>query len=133
MSMKINTRNLKKSSSYKNYKNELLVWKEITSVEEDKQGIAIALSLPKDHEQDIRNKVFDQISIEDLKKNNRLDTLIIFLGKELSKDGLSDAFGKYEEFESCGRKKGESILEYLNLVRSITKLMLVKRWIMWRK
>ena len=46
---------------------ELLAWKEITDLRPDKQGIAIALSLPEDDESKIRENVFNQIPLEDLK------------------------------------------------------------------
>ena len=53
-----------------------------------KQGVVIALSLPKNDKRQIREKVFDQIRIDDLKKEDGLDTLIAFLDKHLKKDDL---------------------------------------------
>lgn len=44
-------------------KPELLAWKEITELEQKKQGIAIALSLPGNDEPYIREKVFDQLNL----------------------------------------------------------------------
>ena len=49
-------------------------WRVLSS----KQGIAIALSLPGDDETHIRDKVFDQISIDDLKSDDGL-TILSFL------------------------------------------------------
>ena len=36
----------------------------------DKQGFEIALSLPEDSESEFREKVFDQIAIDNLKSEN---------------------------------------------------------------
>ena len=60
-----------KKKNYERYRHELTAWKEITDLSKDKQGIAIALSLPEDDESQIREKVFDQISVDDLKSDNR--------------------------------------------------------------
>ena len=51
----------------------MLAWREITDPAKNKQGIAVALSLPEDDEHQIKDKVFDQISIDDLKDNFGLD------------------------------------------------------------
>ena len=58
-----------KAKNYGRFRQELLDWKEITDISKDKQGIVIviALSLPEEDESQIREKVFDQITIK--KKN----------------------------------------------------------------
>lgn len=68
-----------------------MAWKEITELSKNKQGIAIALSLPEDDESQIREKVFDQISINDLKSEDGLSVLIGFLDQHLAKDDLTDS------------------------------------------
>lgn len=50
---------------YELYKQELLAWREVTDLRKEKQGVVIALSLPKNDKTQIREKVFDQISIDD--------------------------------------------------------------------
>ena len=98
---------------YESYKQELLAWREVKDLRKEKQGVAIALSLPKNDKTQIREKVFDQISIEDLKKEDGLDTLIAFLDKHLKKDDLADSLDKFGEFEDFQRKDGMSISEYI--------------------
>ena len=44
------------SKSYEPYKLELLAWCEVTDMSRFKQGIVIALSLPEDDENQIREK-----------------------------------------------------------------------------
>ena len=108
------------------YRQELLAWREVTDLRKEKQGVVIALSLPKNDKSQIRQKVFDQISIDDLKKEDGLDTLIAFLDKHLKKDDLADSLGKFGEFEDFQRIEGMSIVEYIasfdSIYRKIEKL-----------
>ena len=72
---------MEKAKTYERFKQEVLAWREITDLAKNKQGIAVALSLPEDDEHQIKDKVFDQISIDDLKGNFGLNILIAFLDK----------------------------------------------------
>jgi hypothetical protein len=91
MATRINPPVLTKGKKYERFKQELLAWREITELRKEKQGIAIALSLPEDDESQIREKVFDQIQIEDLKSDDGLTILIGFLDQHLAKDDLTDS------------------------------------------
>ena len=101
------------SEPYELYKQELLAWREVTDLRKEKQRVVIALSLPKNDKTQIREKVFDQISIDDLKKEDDLDILIAFLDKHLKKDDLADNLEKFGEFEDFQRIDGMSISEYI--------------------
>ena len=83
MAMRIDSSHFS-SKAYELYRPELLAWKEVTEFRKEKQGIAIALALPGDKNQ-IREKVFDQISLDDVKKEDGLDILISFLDENLKK------------------------------------------------
>ena len=115
-----------RTKSYELYRHELLAWREVTDLRKDKQGVAIALSLPEEDKNRIREKVFEQIKLDDLKKDDGLDTLIAFLDSHLKKDDLADSLEKFEEFEDFERKMGMSITEYIasfdSLYRKIEKL-----------
>ena len=88
--------------------------------------MAIALSLPEEDKTKIREKVFGQIKLDDLKKDDGLDTLIAFLDSHLKKDDLADSLEKFEEFEDFERKVGMSITKYIatfdSLYRKIENL-----------
>ena len=102
------------TKGYELYRQELLAWREVTPLRKDKQGVAIASSLPEDDQTQIREKVFEQISLDDLKKEDGLDTLITFLDSHLKKDELSDSQEKFEEFEDFHRQSEMSIItEYI--------------------
>ncbi|KAK6191220.1 hypothetical protein SNE40_002956 [Patella caerulea] len=90
MTTKINPPGLK-GKEYELYKQELLAWKEVTDLDKKKMGVAIALTLPEEDANNIREKVFNQMKIEDLKKDDGLEKLIKFLDKHLAKDDLTDS------------------------------------------
>lgn len=104
-----------KIKTYELFKQELLAWKEVTELDKKKQGVAIALSLPENDESQIREKVFDQLNLEDLKKETGLKTLIEFLDKHLAKDDLADSLEKFEDFEDFKRSDGQSVNEYISI------------------
>ena len=57
----------------------------ITDLAKNKQGIVVALSLPENGEHQKKDKVFDQILLDDLKSDLGLSLLIEFLHKHLAK------------------------------------------------
>ena len=76
---------LTKRKSYEQWKLETLAWTEITDVCSEKQTITVALLLPEDHESGIAENVFEQLDLEELKKENRISTRLVFLYKHLGK------------------------------------------------
>ena len=60
-----------------------MAWKRVTEVDKKKQAIAIAFSLPADGEEGtgIREKVFEELKLEDSEKDEGLDTLIAFFDR----------------------------------------------------
>ena len=50
--------------NYEVYKKELDAWKAITSIDADKLGRVVALSLPENDASDIRNKVFNAVNLD---------------------------------------------------------------------
>ena len=73
----------------------------------------MALSLPVDDEHQIKDKVFDQIPLDDLKTDFGLNILIAFLNKHLAKDNLADSVEKFDDFDDFKREDGQSIREYI--------------------
>ena len=92
--MKINPPDYNKCKTHERYKQESNAWKRVTEVLKEKQAIAIALSLPADGEElaGKREKVFDELDLEELQKDTGLHTLINFFDKHLGKDDLTDSF-----------------------------------------
>ena len=67
MGTRINPPTFNKAKNYERFRQELIAWREITDLLKEKQGIAIALTLPEDDESQIRQNAFDQIPLDDLK------------------------------------------------------------------
>ena len=82
MTTKINPPSFNSTKSYERFKQELLAWKEITEISKNKQCIAVVLSLPDDDENKIKDKIFDQIALNELKDEDWLNILIAFLDKK---------------------------------------------------
>ena len=59
----------------------------------------------------IKDKVFDQISLDELKGEDGLNILIAFLDIHLGKDDLADSIEKFEDFDDFKRKEGQTIHE----------------------
>ena len=78
----------------------------------------MALSLPDDDENKIKDKVFDQIALDELKDENGLNILIAFLDKHLGKDDLADSIEKFEDFDDFKRKDGQAIQEFIAMFDS---------------
>ena len=83
--------------NYECYRIEVEMWCEITDLPKAKQGIAIAL-LPSESSSDICDKVFEQLTITDLKAENGFETSA-FLDRELQKDDISANYDKFNGFE----------------------------------
>ena len=109
MTITINPPAFNKTKSYERYKQELLAWKEVTDLSSRKQAIVVALSLPEDNETKIRDKVFDQLPLEEVKKENGLSLLVTFFDKHLAKDDLE----KFTDFENYERRKGQTICDFI--------------------
>ena len=119
---------LTKTTSYEQWKLETRAWTLITDLCREKQAITVALLLPADHTSKIKEKVFEQLELEELRKESGLSTLFDFLDKHLQKDGLTDILEKFEDFENYKRKDGQSMHEYVCLFdfkyRKIEKLQI---------
>ena len=61
----------------------------------------------------LKDKVFNQISLDDLKSENGPSTLINFLDQYLSKDDLADSLEKIDDFDDFKRKEGQSIHKFI--------------------
>ena len=106
---------LDKGKCFEIYRKEILAWGELSDLQKSKQGIVVALSLPEDDNTYIRERVFDQIPLQDLKTDNGLIILLNFLDKHCGKDELVDSLEKYEDFESFEREDRQSILNFISL------------------
>ena len=101
------------SKSYNRWIEEIKVWQALTELEKKKQGLAIALSLPEEGQNSVRDKVFSEISANVLNADDGVTKLIEFLDKIFKKDELSEAYETYVEFDRFRRSKVSSMEDYV--------------------
>ena len=77
-----------------------------------KQGLAIALSLPEEGG-DIRDKVFIELDVLALGRDDGVDILIKFLDKIYKKDESSAAYETWTDFDRYKRTENVSMEEYV--------------------
>ena len=101
------------SKPYERYKTEINAWSLTTSVSKEKQGLHVALSLPEDDPSNIRDKVFTELELEKLNKDDGLNKLLEYFEKQFGKDDMSVAYEKYVEFEQCKRQRSQKVTEFI--------------------
>ena len=69
----------------------------------DKKSIVVVFTLPEEDVTKISKKDFEQIKLEDLKKETGFNTLLTFLDIHLAKDNLPDSLKKFEEFDDLNK------------------------------
>ena len=87
------------SKPYNHWIEEVKAWVELTDLAKAKQGLALALSLPEKDSSNIRDKVFSDVSLKDLKSDDGVKKLIKFKDNLLKKDELSEAYEIFSDFE----------------------------------
>ena len=63
--------------------------------------------LPSESGVDIRDKVFELLTITDLKAENGFETLLAFLDRELQEDDISANYDKFNDFEQIRRSTNQ--------------------------
>lgn len=98
---------------YERYIEEVKAWELVTDLHKDKKGLALALSLPEHDPSGIRDKVFNEVKLENIKGENGVKTLITFMDKLFKKDDLSDTYEKYTLFNRYQRTAGIKMEDFV--------------------
>ena len=106
---------LNECKTYEAFKRELSAWAAVTDLAEKKQGNYIALSLPNKSEfgNDLRERVFENLTVEELNAEDGLKKLTSFLDKELGKNAVDDVIEKWDAFDSCKKDGSQSLEEFI--------------------
>ena len=105
---------ISEKKSYDAYKRELTIWSIATSVVKEKQALVVALSLPEQHDSNIKEKVFAELKVEDLNRDDGLDKLIKFFDDRFSKDTFVNAYEKYQTWNNITRKVDEKVEVFIS-------------------
>lgn len=101
--------------NYEAYKRELSAWEAVTELAKTKQGNYIALTLPNKSKfgNDLRERVFESVSADDLKSEGGLKKVLDFLDKEIGKDAIDDVIEKWDDFDSCKKEATQSLEDFV--------------------
>ena len=99
---------LTKEYGYSNQKYDLSIWKACTSLEKEKQGLAVFLSLTSQDKQAERT-----ISVENLSSVNGVKLITAELDKRYLKDKSSLVYEAYKKSEKFSRPHEISISNYV--------------------
>ena len=94
--------------SYERWREDLLMWKEVTDLSSNKQALAVHLTL-KGQAREVAN----QVSTDDKKKDNGLEILIKKLDEAFLKEPERRKFMIYQDFEECVRRDGLPICDFM--------------------
>ena len=108
---------------YERYVEELKAWCMVTDFEKEKQGIAIALSLPENDPSGVKDNVFNEVTLDKLNKTDGVETLMTYLDSLFKKDELTEVYERYTSFDRYQRdpkqKMEEFVLEFEKLYNRI--------------
>ena len=102
-----------KEKPYDRYVEELKAWCFVTELDKKKQGVAVALSLPENDPSGIRDKVFNELKLENLSQDDGIDTLIKYLDKLFKRDELSEVYERYTVFDRYERESNQKVDDFI--------------------
>lgn len=98
---------------YDRYIEELKGWCIVTELDKKKRGIAIALSMPENDPSGVRDKIFNEISLEQLNTDGGVDILINYMNSLFKRDELSDIYERYLNFDRFSREAKQKMEEFI--------------------
>ena len=98
---------------YERYIEELKAWTFVTDLAKEKQAFAVALSFSENDPSHIRDKIFCELKIDNLKKETGMETLVEFINKLFKKDELTEMYEYYVSFDRYKCSQGESVESYI--------------------
>ena len=100
--------------AYDQYVEELKAWSIVTDLESSKQAVAVALSFPDSDSTQVKDKLFNEMKIEELNSENGMQLLISFMDKLFKRDELTQVYERYVSFDRFRRASGMSMESYIS-------------------
>ena len=94
---------------YDTYIHEVNLWKIIGKVDAKEQAMLLVYELSKDDSTGIRDKILNEIPIEDLNKEDGMKKYMDYMNKHFKKDDSVAIYEAYLNFEKCKKKRDEEI------------------------
>lgn len=109
------------TKSYDTWVTEVEFWSELTKIPKNQRGIAVALSLPEGSSP--REKVFSELSLAELNKEDGLTILLKFLKKHFKDDGIVGIYSEYAKFHDLKRDQTDTMERYIDEFDKLKKRM----------
>lgn len=93
-----------------------IIWAEqlkAWDLDQKKRGIAVAVALPEEGQNSIRDNVFSELSVDVLNTDDGVKQLITFMNNIFKIDELSEEYETYTEFDRFRRLSGMMMAEYV--------------------
>ena len=100
------------NKTYERWKEEISAWELVSKVDKKDKALTVALSFPEGSE--VRDRVFSEVKIADLNKDDGMKILIESLDKWNKKDELSDAYEAWTKLDTFKRESTESMEKYIS-------------------
>ena len=100
---------------------EVEFWGELTKIPKNQQAIAVALSLPEGSS--AREKVFNELTLDDLKTDDGLNKLLEFIRKYCKDEGIAGIYTEYAKFDDIWKGRMDSMQKYIDEFDRLQKRM----------
>ena len=96
------------------YLTNLEMWSFTSLAAKSMKGAMLFQSLPNNHASGIKQRIADEISIEELKKDTSFSKIIEILKEAFGKEKEAENYAVFKEFLYIKRKDDESMLDFIN-------------------
>ena len=96
------------------YLTNLEMWSFTSLAAKSMKGTMLFQSLPNNHASGIKQRIADEISIEELKKDTSFSKIIEILKEAFGKEKEAENYAVFKEFLYIKRKDDESMLDFIN-------------------
>ena len=101
------------TDEYDTYMHEVDMWKIIGKIDKKEQAMMLVYELNKDDSSGIRDKIMNELSLDELNKDDGLDKYVKYMDDHFKKDDSVATYEAYLNFEQCKKKDDEEIKTYI--------------------
>ena len=101
------------TDEYDTYMHEVDMQKIIGKIDKKEQAMMLVYELNKDDSSGIRDKIMNELTIEELNVDGGMDTYIKYMDSHFKKDDSVATYEAYLNFEQCKKKDEEEIKTYI--------------------
>ena len=99
---------------YSLYMQEIEFWKVVSKVDKKEQAVLLAYDLPENDSSGIRDKLFNELSIDQLHCDDGVKNFTEYMDKLFKKDDQTQAYEDYINFDNFKKSKDQKMQDFLN-------------------